>query len=39
MGFEPLILSFVPPHVLIVVGIVSILAGVLNIIIGMRKLF
>lgn len=38
-GFKPLILPLVPPYILVFVSIVSILAGVLNILIGMRKLF
>lgn len=38
-GFKPLILPLVPPYILIFVSIVSVLAGVLNILIGMRKLF
>lgn len=38
-GFKPLILPFIPPYILIFVSIVTILAGVLNIIVGMRKLF
>lgn len=38
-GFKPLILPFVPTYILVLVSIVSILAGVLNIVIDMRKLF
>ncbi len=38
-GFKPLIIPSVPPYILVIVTIVSILAGVLNITIGMRKLF
>ncbi len=38
-GFRPLILPFVSPYILVLVSIVSILAGVLNIVVGMRKLF
>lgn len=38
-GFKPLILPIVPPYILVSVSIVSILAGVLNIVVGMRKLF
>ncbi len=38
-GFKPLILPLVPPDILIFVSVVSILAGILNILIGMRKLF
>ena len=38
-GFKPLILPLVPPYILVSVSIVSILAGVLNIVVGMRKLF
>ena len=38
-GFKPLILPLVPPYILVSVSIVSISAGVLNIVVGMRKLF
>jgi len=38
-GFKPLIVPLVPPHILILVSVVSILAGVLNIAVGIRKLF
>lgn len=38
-GFKPLILPLVPTYILVLVSIVSILAGVLNIVVGMRKLF
>lgn len=38
-GFKPPILPLVPPYILLFVSIVSILAGALNIVVGMRKLF
>ena len=38
-GFKPFIVPLVPPYILVFVSIVSILAGVLNIVFGMRKLF
>ena len=38
-GFKPPILPLVPPYILVFVSIVSILAGALNIVVGMRKLF
>lgn len=38
-GFEPPIVPFIPPYILGFVSIVAILAGILNIVIGMRKLF
>jgi len=38
-GFQPLILPLVPPYVLVIVSLVSILAGILNFVVGMRKLF
>ena len=38
-GFKPLILPLVPPYILVSVSIVSISAGFLNIVVGMRKLF
>ena len=38
-GFKPPILPLVPPYILVLVSIVSILAGALNIVVGMRKLF
>jgi APA family basic amino acid/polyamine antiporter len=38
-GFKPLILPLFPPYILVFVSIVSILAGVLNIVVGLRNLF
>jgi APA family basic amino acid/polyamine antiporter len=38
-GFKPLVLPLVPPYILVFVSVVSILAGVLNIVVGIRKLF
>jgi len=38
-GFNPLILPLVPPYILALVSITSILAGILNFVVGMRKLF
>jgi amino acid transporter len=38
-GFKPLVIPILPPYVLVFVSIVSILAGVLNIAVAMRKLF
>ncbi len=38
-GFQPLVIPLVPTYILVFVSVVSILAGVLNIVIYMRKLF
>lgn len=39
MGFKPLILPLFPPYALVFVSVVSVLAGILNIVVGIRKLF
>jgi len=39
IDFKPLVLPLVPSYVLVFVSIISILAGILNIVVGMRKLF
>lgn len=38
-GFKPIVIPSVPTYLLVFVGVVSILAGVLNVALGTRKLF